>query len=143
MFKELNKTLSGNNDYKEYNFVEQIYSAIQHHATLGEDVIIVYLSPSAKKAYTEIKIGPELLDALKEFDLYPVLSGPTTIKIMGRPVTDLGKKIAGARDQEFIQLRSYEQKGSTVRNQISPEISSRRRKYQGTRTSTKTAQGQQ
>jgi hypothetical protein len=118
MFSELSKTLSGNSDYKEYDFVKQIYDAIQHHATLGEEVIIVYLSPSAKRSYTELKIGPELFEALKEFDLVPVLAGATTIKVMGVPVTELGKQITGGKEQEFIQLRSYMQKASTVRNII-------------------------
>lgn len=116
MFDALSKTLSGDSEYKEYDFVKQIYSAVQHHATLGEDVIIVYLSPSAKRSYTELKIGPELLEALKEFDLIPILAGPTTIKVIGRPVTELGKQITNGVDQEFVQLRSYMQKGSTVRN---------------------------
>jgi hypothetical protein len=118
MFGELTKTLSGNSEYKEYDFVKQVYDAIQHHATLGEEVIIVYLSPSAKRSYTELKIGPELFEALKEFDLVPVLAGPTTIKVMGVPVTELGKQITGGKEQEFIQLRSYMQKASTVRNII-------------------------
>jgi len=118
MFGELTKTLSGNSEYKEYDFVKQVYDAIQHHATLGEEVIIVYLSPSAKRSYTELKIGPELFEALKEFDLVPVLAGPTTIKVMGVPVTELGKQITGGKEQEFIQLRSYKQKASTIRNII-------------------------
>jgi hypothetical protein len=117
MFSELNKTLAGQSEYKEYDFVQQIYHAIQHHATLGEDVIIVYLSPSAKRSYTELKIGPELLEALKEFNLVPTLSG-TTLKVWGHPVTDLGKEITGGKPQEFVQLRSYLQKGSTIRNII-------------------------
>jgi len=117
MFSELNKTLAGQSEYKEYNFVQQIYHAIQHHATLGEDVIIVYLSPSAKRSYTELKIGTELLEALKEFNLVPTLSG-TTLKVWGHPVTELGKQITGGKPQEFVQLRSYMQKGSTIRNII-------------------------
>ena len=117
MFNELSRTLSGDSDYQEYNFVKQIYNAIQHHATLGEDVIIVYLSPSAKTAYTELKIGPELLEALKEFELVPMLTG-TTIKVVGNPITDLGRQISGGTPQVFVQLRSYMQKGSTVRNII-------------------------
>lgn len=118
MFDSLSQTLNGSNDYKEYDFVKQIYSAIQHHATLGEDVIIVYLSPGANRAYTELKIGPELFNALKEFDLYPVLASPTTLKVMGKPVTEIGKQITGGQPQEFCQLRSYMQKGSTIRNII-------------------------
>ena len=37
---------------------------------------------------------------------------------MGVPVTELGKQITGGKEQEFIQLRSYMQKASTVRNII-------------------------
>jgi hypothetical protein len=117
MFSELSKTLAGQSDYKEYDFVKQIYHAIQHHATLGEDVIIVYLSPSAKRSYTELKIGPELLEALKEFKLVPTLVG-TTLKVWGHPISELGKQITDGKPQEFVQLRSYLQKGSTVRNII-------------------------
>jgi hypothetical protein len=117
MFSELSKTLAGQSDYKEYDFVKQIYHSIQHHATLGEDVIIVYLSPSATRSYTELKIGPELLEALKEFKLVPTLVG-TTLKVWGHPISELGKKITDGKPQEFVQLRSYLQKGSTVRNII-------------------------
>lgn len=118
MFKSLSDTLTGNNDYKEYDFVTQIYNAVKHHATLGEDVIIVYLSPSARKSYTELKIGPELFDALKNFDLYPVLAGPTKIRIMGKPVTPEGEQVTGGKDLDFVQLRSFEQKGVTIRNVV-------------------------
>jgi hypothetical protein len=118
IMKSLESTLKGDNEYKEYDFVTQIYESLRHHATLGEDVIVVYLSPSAKKAYTELKIGHELREALSNFDLKPVLSTPTTIKIMGIPKTALGKEITGGQPQEFVQLRSYTQKGSTIRNII-------------------------
>jgi len=116
MFNSLSKTLGGDETYSEYNFVKQIYDGIHHHATLGEDVIIVYLSPSAKKAYTELKIGPELFEALQDFELVPYLSGPTTIKVVGRPVTDIAKELTGGKEQEFVQLRSYMQKASGIRN---------------------------
>lgn len=116
VFTALSSTLSGDSTYKEYNFVKQIYDSIKHHATLGEDVIIVYLSPSAKKAYTELKIGPELFEALQEYDLVPRLAGTTTIKVVGIPKTDLAKQISGMGEQEFVQLRSYKQTGSAIRN---------------------------
>ena len=116
IYSSLTKTLGGDNTYKEYNFVKQIYEAVRHHATLGEDVIIVYLSPSAKKAYTELKIGPELFEALQEYDLVPRLTGPTIIKVVGIPRTDLAKEISGPGEQEFVQLRSYMQTGSAIRN---------------------------
>lgn len=116
VFTALSSTLGGDSTYKEYNFVKQIYDSIKHHATLGEDVIIVYLSPSAKKAYTELKIGPELFEALQEYDLVPRLAGTTTIKVVGIPKTDLAKQISGMGEQEFVQLRSYKQTGSAIRN---------------------------
>lgn len=118
MFKALSSTLQGNSDYKEYDFVKQIYEAVRHHATLGEDVIIVYLSPSAKKSYTELKIGQELFNALKNFDLYPVMAGPTKIRIIGRPITPEGQRVTGGKDLDFVQLRSFEQKGTTIRNVV-------------------------
>ncbi len=116
IFNALSSTLGGDSTYKEYNFVKQIYDSIKHHATLGEDVIIVYLSPSAKKAYTELKIGPELFEALQEYDLVPRLTGTTTIKVVGIPKTELAKQISGMGEQEFVQLRSYKQTGSAIRN---------------------------
>lgn len=116
IFNALSSTLGGDSTYKEYNFVKQIYDSIKHHATLGEDVIIVYLSPSAKKAYTELKIGPELFEALQEYDLVPRLAGATTIKVVGIPKTDIAKEISGPDEQEFVQLRSYKQTGSAIRN---------------------------
>ena len=54
---------------------------------------------------------------MKEFNLVPTLSG-TTLKVWGHPVTELGKQITGGKPQEFVQLRSYMQKGSTIRNII-------------------------
>ena len=116
IYSSLNKTLGGDKTYGEYNFIKTLYDGIAHHATLGEDVIIVYLSPSAKKAYTELKIGPELLEVLQDFDLVPYLSGATTLKVIGRPMTQLAKQLTGGQDQELVQLRSYTQASSTVRN---------------------------
>lgn len=116
IYSSLNKTLGGDKTYGEYNFIKTLYDGIAHHATLGENVIIVYLSPSAKKAYTELKIGPELLEILQDFDLVPYLSGATTLKVIGRPITPLAKQLTGGQDQELVQLRSYTQAASTVRN---------------------------
>ena len=116
IFNSVNKSLGGDNSYPEYNFVKQIYDSIIHHATLGEEVIIVYLSPSAKKAYTELKFGPDLLEALHEFDLQPIMTTPTTMKIIGVPVSELGNKITTGKSAELMQLRSYVSANSTIRN---------------------------
>lgn len=116
IFSSIKQELSGAGNYPEYNFIEQIFKAIIHHATLGEEVIVVYLGPSAKKAYIELKFGPELLTALNDFDLTPVMAGATIIKILGKPVTDLGNKVSGGKNLELIQLRSYISAGNTIRN---------------------------
>jgi hypothetical protein len=116
IFNAVNKSLAGDDSYPEYNFIKQVYDSIIHHATLGEEVIIVYLSPSAKKSYTELKFGPELLVALSDFDLKPIMTKSTTMKIVGIPVTELGKKITDGKSTELMQMRSYVSANSTIRN---------------------------
>jgi hypothetical protein len=107
--KSLKDALKGNNDYAEYSLVQSVYEGIIHHATLGEEVIIVYLSPSARQAYQELKMGPELLEALKDFDLKPEFTHTDSayrIKIVGIPKTPKGKEISGGKSEILIQLRS-------------------------------------
>ncbi len=116
VFSKLNGELANDDDRVEYNFIKQVYDGIIHHATLGEDVVIVYLSPSAKKAYTELRFGSDLLEALHNFDLKPVLANTATLKIVGVPKTELAMQIAGNKDLELIQMRSYISANTTVRN---------------------------
>jgi hypothetical protein len=116
VFSKLNGELANDDTRVEYNFIKQVYDGIIHHATLGEDVVIVYLSPSAKKAYTELRFGSDLLEALHNFDLKPVLANTATLKIVGVPKTELAMQIAGNRELELIQMRSYISAGKNIRN---------------------------
>jgi len=109
IFDSLQKALAGDNNFAEYSLVQSVYKGIIHHATLGEEVIIVYLSPSARQAYQELKMGPELLEALMDFDLKPeikVTDSAYRIKIVGVPKTAKGKEMTGGKSEVLIQLRS-------------------------------------
>lgn len=116
IYHSLQPTLTGDNNYKEYNLTSQVFKGLKHHATLDEDVIIVYVSPSAKRAYMEIKIGKELRDALDHFDLKPQLSN-TTLKIVGVPIDDLGKEMSDGKTLTLFQMRSSVQ-GNALRNAV-------------------------
>jgi hypothetical protein len=118
VFKVLSGELQGDVDQAEYDLIKTVYNGIVHHATLGEDVTVVYLSPSVKKAYTELRFGKNLLDSLADFDLEPFLAGPTRLKIIGYPVTEQGKLKSNGKPLDLLQMRSYVSAGSTVRNII-------------------------
>lgn len=116
IFSKLNGELADDDDRAEYNLIKQVYDGIIHHATLGEDVIVVYLSPSAKKAYTELRFGSDLLEALHNFDLKPVLANTATLKIVGVPTTEIANQQTGGRTLDLIQMRSYISAGKNIRN---------------------------
>ena len=116
IYSSLRSTLSGDNNYKEYDFTSQVFNGLKHHATLDEDVIIVYVSPSAKKAYIELSIGKELREALDHYDLQPQLTN-TTLKIVGVPIDDVGKKMNKGKTEVLFQLRSSTQ-GNALRNAV-------------------------
>ena len=116
IYSSLRSTLSGDNNYKEYNFTSQVFNGLKHHATLDEDVIIVYVSPNAKKAYMEISIGKELREALEHYDLQPQLTN-TTLKIVGVPKDEIGKKMNKGKTEVLFQLRSSTQ-GNALRNAV-------------------------
>jgi hypothetical protein len=65
----LKDLIGGSNERKEYNFIQQLYSGIKQHATLGEKgVTMVKLSPKAKVAYKELTFDERLLEALNAYD---------------------------------------------------------------------------
>ena len=67
---QINAMLAGDNETKEAKFIEQLWDAINYHATRKEEgVYMVILSPSAKKAYYELQFGKPLLEALKRYNL--------------------------------------------------------------------------
>jgi hypothetical protein len=116
IYESLRSTLSGDNNYKEYDFTSQVFNGLKHHATLDEDVLIVYVTPSASRAYMEISIGKELREALDHYDLQPQLSG-TTLKIIGVPKDELGKQMSEGKTLTLFQLRSSVQ-GNALRNAV-------------------------
>lgn len=121
IYKALKAAVKGDNQFAEYNLIHNVYKGIIHHATLGEDVVIVYLSPSARKAYTELKMGPDLLEALQEFDLDVELKLSETvykIVITGIPKTPDAKAITGGKAETLLQLRSRVSDKKVIRNVV-------------------------
>ena len=119
IYKEINKRLKGPTDQQEYDFVTTVATGVVHHATLGEDVRLVIISPSAKVAYKELKFGPELYDALTQYDLVPVLNlegANYKLLVYGYPKTQTAKRVNNDKSL-FVQLRSYVQ-DSAARNVV-------------------------
>lgn len=119
IFKEINRKLAGPVDEEEYDFVTTVTKGVVHHATLGEDVRLVIISPSAKKAYTELEFGPNLYEALKNYDLVPKLNldgANYKLLVYGYPKTEKAKRVDNDASM-FVQLRSYVQ-DSAARNVV-------------------------
>lgn len=114
VFEQINDRLSGNSDEAEYDFVNTVANGVVHHATLGEDIRLVVISPSAKKAYTELHFGDNLFNALGEYDLVPVLDTEGKnykLLVYGYPVGDTAQRLQNDKTM-FVQLRSYIQDGA-------------------------------
>jgi hypothetical protein len=81
---------------------------------LGEDIRVVVISPSAKKAYTELQFGTELYKALESYDLVPVLDVEKTnykLLVYGYPKDQKAKRVNNDKSM-FVQMRSYLQDGA-------------------------------
>ena len=114
VYKQISQELSGTNNTNEYNFIKEVTNGVIHHATLGEDIRIVIISPSAKKAYTELQFGPELHQALENYDLIPVLNvdgANFKLLVYGYP-KGIAKRVNNDKSL-FVQLRSYIQDTAT------------------------------
>jgi hypothetical protein len=113
VFDQIQDRLAGNSDDQEYDFVKTVADGVVHHATLGDDIRLVIISPSAKKSYTELQIGNDLAESLSEFDLSPKLDLKTNYRILvyGYPVSEIGKRVENDKAL-FVQLRSYIQDGA-------------------------------
>jgi hypothetical protein len=114
VYKEINRRLKGDNTKSEYDFVTEVTKGVVHHATLGEDIRVVVISPSAKKAYTELQFGTELYKALESYDLVPVLDVEKTnykLLVYGYPKDQKAKRVNNDKSM-FVQMRSYLQDGA-------------------------------
>jgi len=118
IFKELKSHTVGDNTRKEYSLVKQVYDGIKYHATKDEvGVTLVVLSPSKKKAYTELGFGQELMSALEQYDFDVELKEGKnyTIEIYANAKTAEARKLN--KKSLLVQLRSYKQKDA-IRNVI-------------------------
>ena len=104
-------------------FVESVIKGIIHHATLGEDVRVVVISPSAKIAFKELEFGPNFTNAMRNFKLTHKLEQTSTggkhtkkLKVYGHATKPDGKEVLKG-SSELFQLRTYEQDGA-MRNVV-------------------------
>ena len=111
IFKRIKELTAGPVDQSDYDFVTTVTKGVIHHATLGEDIRLVIISPKAKQAYQELEFGPKLFEALKNYDLVPVLNvagANYKLLVYGYPKTERAKRIQNDASM-FVQLRSYVQ----------------------------------
>ncbi len=118
-FKEMLGALNKLAKADPVSFVERVYNGIVHHATRNEEnVEMVILSPSAKKAFSELTFGPELRNALDDYQL-SVKEGASSsmhiIEVYGTPVTPEAKSAMGSSPELLVKYRSYMPKNA-VRN---------------------------
>ena len=114
VYNQISKELAGDGSTGEYNFIKEVTDGVVHHATLGEDIRIVIISPSAKKAYTELQFGPELYKALENYDLVPVLNvdgANYKLLVYGYP-KGIATRVNNDKSM-FVQMRSYIQDAAT------------------------------
>lgn len=120
-YKEVLSVLKAKAKQDPVEFIETVYSGIKHHATRSEEnVEMIILSPSAKKAFTELTFGPELRNALDDYALTVkegVSSSMYIIEIYGTPVTPAAKAAMGSSPELLVKYRSYMPKNA-VRNII-------------------------
>jgi hypothetical protein len=118
VLERINRKLAGDSTDGEYDFVKSVGKGVIHHATLGEDVRLVIISPSAKKSYTELEVNDKLHSSLEEYDLIPSIEMGDNYKILiyGYPKTELSRSLKNDKTL-FVQLRSYMQ-DKAVRNVV-------------------------
>jgi len=109
VYNEIENELKGNTK-KEVIFLERLYKGISHHATRNDpkvSMVILKDTPN-KPGYKELFFGPELQEAMKQFDLRVTLQeNPPKIQVYGIPVgTDAKKEIKLTGNQLLIQARS-------------------------------------
>lgn len=105
----------------QMDLVERVYNGLLHHATRKEEgVEMVILSPSAKKAFSELTFGPELREALNDYNLTVTRGSSEKMHLLlvhGIPKTTKAKNAMGTGKELLVQYRSYQQKNA-VRNII-------------------------
>lgn len=120
-YDEIEKNLRALAKGDQLDLLERVYSGLLYHATRNEEgVEMVILSPNAKKAFAELTFGPELREALDDYNLV-INRGSSEkmhiIQVHGVPKTQEVKKFAGTAKELLVQYRSYSQEAG-VRNVI-------------------------
>ena len=103
----------------EAQFVQSVVEGIIHHATLGEDVRVVVVSPNAKEAFKELEFGAEFRNAMANFNLSHDLVESESkgkkifkLRIYGTPKTHTGEKVLDGSSM-LVMLRTYNQDTAT------------------------------
>lgn len=120
-YDEIEKGLKQLAKGDQTDLLERVYTGLLHHATRNEEgVEMVILSPSAKKAFSELTFGPELKEALNDYNLV-IHRGSSEkmhiLQVYGHPKTTKVKQAMGSNKELLVQYRSYAQKNA-VRNII-------------------------
>lgn len=119
VYNELQNELAGNTQ-KEVTFIERLYKGITHHATRNDSTVsmIILKDTPTKPGYKELGFGPELYEAMKQFDLRISLQeNPPHIRIFGVPIgTDAKQELNGLKEM-LVQIRSN-LKGDTAKGYL-------------------------
>lgn len=119
VYRALTRHLNGDESRAEYDIVKAVYDGIHYHGTRGEQgVILLVLSPNAKKAYNELTLGKPLLDQLANYDLDVNLKKEGKnyiIEVFGTAKTEKARKLDSK--SRLVQFRSYKQE-TAVRNAV-------------------------
>jgi hypothetical protein len=122
-YDEMEKMLRQLSKGDQLDLLERVYKGLLHHATRNEaGVEMVILTPNAKKAFSELTFGPELREALNDYNL-TIHRGSSEkmhlLQIYGAPKTAKAKTAMGSSKEMLVQYRSYlSGGGTTVRNII-------------------------
>jgi hypothetical protein len=112
------KSLASTN---EAQLIKQVYDGLLYHLTKNEaNVEMVILSPTAKKAFSELSFGPEFKKAVSQLRLQVVEKHTDSayyIEIYGFPETKFSKKIIGTGKEKLVYLWSSIRDG-VIRNRV-------------------------
>jgi hypothetical protein len=112
------KLLANNN---RQQLIKQVYEGLLYHLTKHEEgVEMVILSPTAKKAFSELSFGPEFKKAVSQLQLQVVENHTNDayyIIIYGYPTTTFSKKVIGTSKEKLVYLWSSIRDG-VIRNRV-------------------------
>lgn len=112
------KALANSN---QQQLIKQVYDGLLYHLTKNEPgVEMVILSPTSKKAFSELSFGPEFQKAVNQLQLQVVENHTDDayyIIIYGWPTTTFSKKAIGTSKEKLVYLWSSIRDG-VIRNRV-------------------------